>query len=1027
MQPPVVVILGAGQPFSGTDPAALTRTSGDRRALDWLLESFQHELEEPEIHFVGGYRIDEVIEQYPDIHFSRNEDWEESGTVGSLLSAPLPDERELYVCYADTVFQADVVESLREDAGDATVAVDTEWRTRYTDRDEESLERAEKVRLEGGEIAAISTEVPLAETDAEFTGLLRLSPDCIERLLELASAGVVDETDDLPSLVRLLNVDVDVAPVDVRGNWAELETADDLARFVLDTKANTLRRLESVVERSVIEDQYTFTAGEWEADPDAVLGGVRATFDDDVIVRSSALAEDTWDESNAGRFESVLDVPVDDPTALEGAIQQVVDSYPNGNPDDQVLVQPMLTDVDHSGVVMTRSVETGSPYYVINYDAATGSTESVTDGSGEAIRTAIVRKAQLDGATDVEDVVTSHAQAPAGISLEDVLAAVRELEDVIGHDSLDVEFATTADGTVHVLQVRPMALDPADETVDDGAIAETVDEARRRFHEAQAPSPFVLGERTIFGVMPDWNPAEIIGRKPKLLADSLYRYLVMDEVWARQRAEYGYRDVRPQPLMRSFAGQPYVDVRAVFNSFVPASVPDELAERLVSYSLDRLEANPELHDKVEFEIAITCLTFDFETRAEPMLEAGFTLDELEPLREGLKGITHTAFDRVDDDYERVDRLEERYAEIDGSELPPLRKARALLEDCRRFGTLPFAHLARSGFVAVSLLRSLERKGVLESEDVARFLNSLNTVAREFERDGHRVAAGELAWEAFVERYGHLRPGTYEITSPAYANDPETYLRPVAESAEKPPSHPDPGDAWDEGTRAAIEDELETIGLPADCDRFVEFLTSAIEGREYAKFVFSRNLSEAIEQLAAFGERHGLDREQLSHVPLEDLFELSANHPPGEIGAWLANRAREGRRRHVVAQSVELPPLLLDDADFDVFERPAREANFVTDRTIRAEVVEIETIDETTTDLDDRIVLIPQADPGYDWLFGHDIAGLVTMYGGANSHMAIRAAEFDLPAAIGVGENRYEQLRAADVLELDCSGRTIRER
>ena len=37
-----------------------------------------------------------------------------------------------------------------------------------------------------------------------------------------------------------------------------------------------------------------------------------------------------------------------------------------------------------------------------------------------------------------------------------------------------------------------------------------------------------------------------------------------------------------------------------------------------------------------------------------------------------------------------------------------------------------------------------------------------------------------------------------------------------------------------------------------------------------------------------------------------------------------------------------------------------------------------------------------------------------MYGGANSHMAVRAAECSLPAAIGVGETRYAHLEAAAV-------------
>ena len=85
---------------------------------------------------------------------------------------------------------------------------------------------------------------------------------------------------------------------------------------------------------------------------------------------------------------------------------------------------------------------------------------------------------------------------------------------------------------------------------------------------------------------------------------------------------------------------------------------------------------------------------------------------------------------------------------------------------------------------------------------------------------------------------------------------------------------------------------------------------------------------------------------------------------------------------------------------------------------------VEPDEKEGTELDGRIAFIPQADPGYDWLFGYDIAGLVTMYGGTNSHMAIRAAEFGLPAAIGVGESLYEQLSDFEIIELNCEGKTI---
>ena len=69
-------------------------------------------------------------------------------------------------------------------------------------------------------------------------------------------------------------------------------------------------------------------------------------------------------------------------------------------------------------------------------------------------------------------------------------------------------------------------------------------------------------------------------------------------------------------------------------------------------------------------------------------------------------------------------------------------------------------------------------------------------------------------------------------------------------------------------------------------------------------------------------------------------------------------------------------------------------------------------------------MIESADPGFDWIFSHDIAGLVTHFGGANSHMAIRCAEFGLPAAIGCGERLFTKLLKTSVIELNCAQRKI---
>ena len=73
----------------------------------------------------------------------------------------------------------------------------------------------------------------------------------------------------------------------------------------------------------------------------------------------------------------------------------------------------------------------------------------------------------------------------------------------------------------------------------------------------------------------------------------------------------------------------------------------------------------------------------------------------------------------------------------------------------------------------------------------------------------------------------------------------------------------------------------------------------------------------------------------------------------------------------------------------------------------------------------KIIFIENADPGYDWIFSYNIKGLVTKYGGVASHMAIRCAEFDIPAAIGCGVLKFDKLKNSKRILLDCKNCNIK--
>ena len=117
-------------------------------------------------------------------------------------------------------------------------------------------------------------------------------------------------------------------------------------------------------------------------------------------------------------------------------------------------------------------------------------------------------------------------------------------------------------------------------------------------------------------------------------------------------------------------------------------------------------------------------------------------------------------------------------------------------------------------------------------------------------------------------------------------------------------------------------------------------------------------------------------------------------------------------------------LLCDDRDLYVIPVQRSVPNFVTLQRILAPAIHLKCGDGDLHDLSGKIVCIEHADPGFDWIFAHKIAGLVTKYGGSNSHMTIRCREFSLPAAIGCGEAIYSRLEGSQAIELDSQNQTI---
>lgn len=1030
-----VFIFGAsrskGSLYNEKSQLILEKLIQGQRVLDWTIHGLKSaNIKEEQISFVGGYKVENIISEYPELHYIINPKWEETHVIGSLKYA-LESWRggDILLIYADTIFRPEVFKKIISGDDPITIGIDKAWRERLSNQD--FLVNAEKVILKDEFVKSAGRESILPEdADAQYSGLTFLKADLVKKIVETLNfteieKNILSNNDSFTDLLSVINSkwSYKINTFDHSGLWAELDSQKDLARFVFGTKAETLERIKPFVKNSNICDQVHFNLKNWEKSPETILMELKNKFQAiELIIRSSSLEEDSWDSSQAGAFDSVAGVDANNQDELTNAIEKVISGFrENGsgqyNPHNQVLVQPFITNVAMSGVAFTKNLENGTPYYLINYDDVSKRTDTVTSGSSLDSKSITIYKHTKRNITDKR--------------LDNLKRALEELETITGYSSLDVEFVLTESGELFIVQVRPITTHTGLGNLVD--FEKRIKEVKKKVKSRLKKYPHIFGNTTVLADMPDWNPAEMIGVRPNPLAISLYQYLITDSAWRIARGKMGYHDPVPEKLLFCIGGHPYVDVRNSFNNLIPKGLSDKLSDKLVNHYIDRLKENLHFHDKVEFDIVITCFTPDIDDHTMRLVEAGFSEDEIKDLKEGLKKLTEAAIignkNSVVNLIQQTEKLNPRRKkllsqEFKNEDIPHL--IQVLLDDCIEFGTIPFSILARYGFIASSMLRGFVSKGIITNTQKEDFLNSIETVAGQLVDEMNLVLSGNKTKESFLEEYGHLRPGSYDITSYSYKEKPEYYFPSKPENSKKNNESFELIESFkfDKETENRIKLEIKSMGLNVTVNQLIDFIKEATAGREYAKFQFTKNLDAALGIIAEWGNNYSYSREELSFLFIEDILHLNKFTVAKEPLLYLKQKIQEGKSWHIESNKIETPQIITSPEDLDIIEHNVAEPNYVTSKVVTALICKLSNINDKA-ELEGKIVLTEGADPGYDWIFLHPIKGLITKYGGAASHMTIRCAEFGLPAAIGCGDEWYKRLNYANNIELNCSNKQIK--
>jgi len=210
---------------------------------------------------VRGYKKEAFTPTTP--RYYDNDEYADTSEVYSLFRAEPELRGRVVVLYADVLFDQGILEKLLKAEGDVNIVVDRAW---YDQRDNGLLPERRYEDLvvtenpptggyrylpgqSGNQVLRIGHEIPRAEGDGEFVGLMMLSPEGCDAARaayrEACERGPERPYGEAPRLRQaqltdllqdLINRGISVRAVDVYKGWTEIDSFEDYQRAWADLR-----------------------------------------------------------------------------------------------------------------------------------------------------------------------------------------------------------------------------------------------------------------------------------------------------------------------------------------------------------------------------------------------------------------------------------------------------------------------------------------------------------------------------------------------------------------------------------------------------------------------------------------------------------------------------------------------------------------------------------------------------------------------------------------------------------------------
>ncbi len=771
---------------------------------------------------------------------------------------------------------------------------------------------------------------------------------------------------------------------------------------LLSDKGTTLLNFKKLLKKSIIPDLQIVNIQEFIKNRNKVADEITHFFKKGkIVVRSSFSTEDNFESSSAGKYLSVLNISVKDKDLIKKSISNVIKSSDKKIilNKEHIIVQRQTTDSAISGVIFTKDINTNSHYYLINYTMGSNTTLVTSGQNSKLIK---IRKS-----IDIKKINKPWKQ---------LIIAIKEIEKKLTSSPLDIEFSINSKNQVKIFQIRPIVFNLNNYQITIDKFNKLINKNINKYNDLKK-----LQRLTLFSDMAFWNPSELIGEYPRELSKSLFEYLITDINWSKSLQRIGYSKVN-ENLGYRFGNKFYINLENSFKGLLLNNIEEKIKKSLVESYKKKLIKNNSLHDKIEFEIVNSCWNFSLYNDLESNLKKNFHKAIIDKTYKKIKFHSLKIINNISNEKSNFLKIEKAFIKNYEIKIKKFYKEKSFISKIKILDQLlsgtkseiskVFCVSARYGFISLSIIKSAMREKIISPDEYNILTSNIETIASQFQRDVHLFKSNKISKKIFLKKYSHMRPNMFDIESRNFDID----LLSKNFVLNKKYTHKNSILKIKIFKKMFLNENIDPI-------KFQKFYEISIQLREKYKFVLSKYINKLLLMIENILEEKFTNKE-IANIDLNYLVHFKNNNLNyNDFIKLIKNQINLANQKYNENENIHLPSVIKNNNDFNIIRSSDTKPNFITNKKVLKKFKYLKQY--KNVNLDDKIILIDSADPGFDWIFTFKIKGLITKFGGAASHMAIRCAEFQIPAAIGCGEIIFNELLKQKRILLDCNKNYIK--